>query len=54
MGEPFRVLQIGDYKPVPCGGTHLSNANEIGSILIKKVKTKDGVLKISYEICEPH
>jgi alanyl-tRNA synthetase len=52
--KPFRVLQIGDYKPVPCGGTHLSNTSEIGSILIKKVKTKDGVLKISYEICEPH
>jgi alanyl-tRNA synthetase len=52
--KPFRVLQIGDYKPVPCGGTHLSNTDEIGSILIKKVKTKDGVLKISYEICEPN
>ncbi|MDR1208679.1 MAG: alanyl-tRNA editing protein [Holosporales bacterium] len=52
--KPFRVLQIGDYKPVPCGGTHLSNTDEIGSILIKKMKTKAGVLKISYEICEPH
>ncbi|MDR1233750.1 MAG: hypothetical protein LBJ92_01185 [Holosporales bacterium] len=50
--KPFQVLQIGDYKPVPCGGTHLSNTSEIGSILIKKVKTKDGVLKVSYEVCE--
>jgi alanyl-tRNA synthetase len=52
--KPFRVLQIGDYKPVPCGGTHLSNTNEIGRIMVKKVKAKDGVLKVSYEVCEPH
>jgi alanyl-tRNA synthetase len=48
--KPFRVLQIGDYKPVPCGGTHLSNTSEIGSVFIKKVKTKDGVLWFKTEI----
>jgi alanyl-tRNA synthetase len=46
----FRVLQIGDYKPVPCGGTHLSGVGEIGSVTIKKAKIKNNILKISYEV----
>jgi alanyl-tRNA synthetase len=47
----FYVLPIGDFKPVPCGGTHLSNTNEIGGVTIRKTKTKDGILKVPYEIC---
>jgi alanyl-tRNA synthetase len=46
--DAFRVLQIGNYKPVPCGGTHLFSTAEIGCIMIKRVKLKG--LKVSYEI----
>jgi alanyl-tRNA synthetase len=49
--KPFRVLQIGDYKPVPCGGTHLSNTTEIGRVTIKKIKIKGEILKITYQVC---
>ena len=46
----FRVMQIGDMAPVPCGGTHLSLIGEIGMMKIKKIKNKNGILHISYEV----
>jgi alanyl-tRNA synthetase len=48
--KDFRVLQIGNYKPIPCGGTHLKNTQEIGIATIKKSKVKNNVLKVSYEL----
>ena len=46
----FRVMQIGDMPPVPCGGTHLSSIGEIGLMRINKIKNKNGILRISYEV----
>lgn len=48
--KAFRIMKISDYLPVPCGGTHLSNCSEIGYIEIGKVKVKNGILRISYEV----
>ncbi len=46
----FRVMQIGDMPPVPCGGTHLSSIGKIGLMRINKIKNKNGILRISYEV----
>lgn len=46
----FRAMQIADYPPVPCGGTHLSNCSEISYIEIGKVKAKNDTFRISYEV----
>ncbi len=46
----FRVMQIGDMPPVPCGGTHLSSIGEIGLMRINKIKNKNGILRVSYEV----
>lgn len=35
---------------VPCGGTHVAQASEIGPVLIKKIQAKEGVLRISYRL----
>lgn len=50
--KAFRVLQIGNYPPVPCGGTHISNIAEIGELIIRKSSQKDGRLKISYALVD--
>ncbi len=48
--KAFRVMQIGDFLPVPCGGTHLANTQEIGEIRLSKIKSKDRIHHISYEV----
>jgi alanyl-tRNA synthetase len=47
--QTFRVLQIGEYPPVPCGGTHVKNTSEIGDITIK-VNSRKGTIKVSYSL----
>lgn len=44
------VLFEGCPAAVPCGGTHVARADEIGRVLIKKVTCKDAILRISYRI----
>ena len=48
--QDIRVCKIGEFAPVPCGGTHVRNLNEIGEIIITKYKSKKGKMKISYEV----
>lgn len=48
--KAFRVMQIGNFPPVPCGGTHLASTNEIGGMVIPKIKSKNNIVKISYEL----
>lgn len=44
------VLFEGCPLPVPCGGTHVATAKEIGQVTIKKILHKEGILRISYRI----
>ncbi|GHT95446.1 hypothetical protein FACS1894122_12940 [Alphaproteobacteria bacterium] len=48
--KKFRVLQIGNYLPIPCGGTHVRSTKEIGEITINKMKQKNGILRISFGV----
>lgn len=48
--KDFRVMQIGNFLPVPCGGTHLFSLKEIGEIRLPKMKSKDKIHHISYEV----
>jgi alanyl-tRNA synthetase len=50
VGDPFvaRAVQIGGFASVPCGGTHLSNTSEIGSITLNGLRIKSGRLRASY------
>ncbi len=50
--KPLERLQIGNYTPVPCGGTHINNIVEIGEFVIRKASQKDGRLKISYALVD--
>jgi len=48
--KKFRAVQIGNYPPIPCGGTHLASINEIGEIILGKIKSKNEILKISFGV----
>lgn len=50
-GDPAtdRLIRIGDYPAIPCGGTHVRNLSEIDQISINAVKLKGGRLRVSYE-----
>ena len=49
-GKAFRVMRIGDFPPIPCGGTHLKNTNEIGKFIIRKIKPGDNSTKIQFSL----
>jgi Ser-tRNA(Ala) deacylase AlaX len=46
----FVWLENNESDGCGCGGTHLNNSKEIGQIIIRKIKTKKGVTKISYTL----
>lgn len=48
-GKPLRVVMYGDFG-VPCGGTHVSNLEQVGKIFIRKIKQEGSNIRIGYEI----
>lgn len=51
VGDPYkkRFIQIGDYSPIPCGGTHVENLSEINYVAITSLKIKKKKLRISFD-----
>lgn len=43
------VIYKGDFG-IPCGGTHVKNLEQVGQITITKLKSKKGVIKVSYAV----
>lgn len=48
--KPTRMLTIGHFTPVPCGGTHVSNTKELSGLVITRIKRKKDRLKVNYEL----
>ena len=54
--KDIRVVQIGDFPLIPCGGTHVSKLSELLEVHVtgaknkKDRKTKEPQTKISYEL----
>ena len=46
--KPLRTVQIGDYPPVPCGGTHLPSLSTLATVVATKIKSRKGNSKVSY------
>ena len=46
--KAFRIMQIGDHPPIPCGGTHLKALAEIEKIALSKIRIKNDILRIAY------
>ena len=51
--KPSRIVAIGDYLALPCGGTHVANLAQLGSIRITKAKKQKANVRVSYEIGDP-
>ncbi|MEA5521231.1 alanine--tRNA ligase-related protein [Limnoraphis robusta] len=51
-GDPFsnRSIGIGEFTPVPCGGTHPERLGILETVKITKVKTQKDKLKVSYRV----
>lgn len=48
--KPGRVVIYGDDFGIPCGGTHVKNLEQIGSITVPKLKEKKGVIRVNYTV----
>jgi len=48
--KPSRIVAIGDYTPLPCGGTHLSDLSQVGTLRITKTKRAKENARVSYEV----
>jgi Ser-tRNA(Ala) deacylase AlaX len=51
-GKPARFVYMEGFEALGCGcgGTHVRSTKEIGSMRIRKVSSKKGVTRISYEM----
>ncbi len=49
--DGFRKLQIGDH-PINCGGTHVHDWSELGTLEVRKVafEKKENKLRVSYQV----
>jgi Ser-tRNA(Ala) deacylase AlaX len=46
--DTIRAIIIGNYKPIPCGGTHIKSLDELEQITVTKIKTKKDNIRFSY------
>ena len=50
--KPLRIVQIGAYAPLPCGGTHPSRLAQLGGVTVTRAKNRKGLTKLYYETSE--
>lgn len=48
-GAPVRTVYYGDFG-IECGGTHTVSLLEIGKLVIRKMKFKKGIVRVSYQV----
>ena len=48
--DGLRYVTWGDLRAYPCGGTHVTNTEEIGKVCISKIKMKKGQITVSYSL----
>ena len=49
-GKSARIVNFEGFPNCGCGGTHVKSSSEIGQIIIRKIKSKKGITKISYSV----
>lgn len=46
----FRWCRIGHYIPIPCGGLHVNNTEEINELILKEKAIEEGRQKLIFKI----
>jgi len=49
-GKSARVVNFHGFPYCGCGGTHVNSAKEIGSVIVRKIKSKKGKTRIAYAL----
>lgn len=52
--KDLRIVQIGQYMPMPDGGTHLKSTGEAWPIEVTSVQTKKGQWRVQYQVFNPN
>lgn len=52
--DGYREVSFGDLPAFPCGGTHVQNLSEIGTLEITSYKLKKDKLTVSYRVSDEH
>jgi Ser-tRNA(Ala) deacylase AlaX len=48
--KPARIVMYSESFGIPCGGTHVRDVHDVGHITITKLKSKQGITKVSYAV----
>lgn len=48
--KPLRILSIGDFAPIPDGGTQVAKSSEVDTITIDQIENEDETVKVHYHI----
>lgn len=48
--KPARIVLYNETFGSPCGGTHVRDVADVGTLTITKIKSKKGVTKVSYAV----
>lgn len=52
--DGYREVSFGDLPAFPCGGTHVQNLSEIGTLEITGYKLKKDKLTVTYRVSDEH
>lgn len=48
--KPLRILQVGEFAPMPDGGTQVKTANEVGPISVTRIENTEDHVRVYYTI----
>lgn len=48
--KPLRILTIGNYSPIPDGGTQVATSSEVGAITIDQITNEDETVHVYYHV----